>query len=256
MPSRLIQSLVAVLFLAVVSVLSGGPAAAGESNRFGTVEVEVETEGSEQPGAGSGGGGGGEGEGAATGSSGGGGGGGPAVNTACDLTPGAANACDQPSGPAAPVVPPAAVVAQMALDQVTFTVPRPHLSPTEAAHQITGLVTWFWLDPSEWVAATARAELPGVWAEVTAAPVRAVWTPGDGSPPVTCTGPGRPHPGTPGATTDCGHTYTDVGTFTLRLAVTYEVTWTSSTGEAGVEDPIVLTTDLQVPVEQRQAVTD
>lgn len=251
MRSRVNRALVLVGVAALIPVGWSSPVGAGGgTGEFGSIDVEVESEGSESAG----GGGGGEGTGTSTGAT-PSGGEAPLENWACSPLPDAAIPCD-PDDPAGPVIPPAALVAQVALDQVTFTVPRPHLSPAESAHQITGLRTWFWLDPDEWVAATARAELPGIWAEVTAAPVRAVWTPGDGSPAVTCAGPGRPHPGTSGATTDCGHTYTDVGTFTLRVAVTYEVTWTSSTGETGVEDPIVLTTDLSVPVEQRQAVTD
>ena len=157
-------------------------------------------------------------------------------------------------GGEAPAPPSAGEVAQLALDQVTLTIPRPHTSPDDV-DQITGLKTWFWMDPDEWVAASARAELPGIWAEVTATPAVAVWTPGDGSPSITCTGPGRPHPGTPGATTDCGHVYTDVGTYSLRVEVTYRVTWRASTGETGTQDALVLTTEVPLTVAQRQVVT-
>ena len=101
----------------------------------------------------------------------------------------------------------------------------------------------------------ARAELDGVWAEVTATPVRATWSPGDGGRAVTCLGPGRPHPGHDDATTDCGHVYTVMGDYSIEVAVTYEVTWSSSTGASGTQDPIVLSTDLPIHVEQRQAVT-
>jgi hypothetical protein len=148
-------------------------------------------------------------------------------------------------------------VAQLALDQVTIQVPEPHTSPDEDGFQLTGLTTWFWMDPAGWRPATARAELAGVWAEVTATPSRAVWTPGDGSGPVTCTGPGRRHPGTPGDhRTDCGHVYAEVGAVTVRVAVTYEVTWRASTGESGAHDPLVLTTALPIRVEQPQVVVD
>jgi hypothetical protein len=156
--------------------------------------------------------------------------------------------------PAAPVVDPA-VLAQEALDSATIAVPQPHTSP-DGVPQVTGMETWFWIDPAAWAPVSARAELPGVWAEVTATPTSASWTAGDGGAAVTCAGPGRAHPGTAGATTDCGHTYTDIGSFTLSVDVTYEVAWTSSTGAGAVLDPIVVGNELPIRVEQRQAVID
>jgi hypothetical protein len=117
-------------------------------------------------------------------------------------------------------------------------------------------MTWFWIDPAAWAPVSARAELPGVWAEVTATPTTAVWTPGDGGVAITCAGPGRAHPGTTGATTDCGHAYVEVGSYTLAVEVTYEVTWDSSTGIGGVLEPVVVSATQPVTVEQRQAVID
>lgn len=161
----------------------------------------------------------------------------------------------EPAEPdAVPVVDPV-VVAQMALDSAEIALPAPHTSP-DGVPQMTGLMTWFWIEPDAWAPVTARAELPGVWAEVTATPTTATWTPGDGGAAVGCAGPGAPHPGTAGARTDCGHTYVDVGAYTLTVEVTYEVAWTSSTGAGGALDPIVVSADLPVTVEQRQAVID
>ncbi len=147
----------------------------------------------------------------------------------------------------------ASLVALNAREQVTVTAPRPHLSP-DGVPQVTGLRTWFWLDPAAWQAQTVRAEIPGLWAEVTAAPTHTQWDPGDGAPPLTCNGPGRPHPGTTDATTDCGHVYEVVGAYTLTVTITYAVTWRSSTGETGTQDPFVLSADLPVTVTQRQVV--
>lgn len=155
--------------------------------------------------------------------------------------------------PAIPPGIPASVAAAVARDQVDITIPGLHTSP-DGVSQVTGMRTWFWLDSSQWRSTTVRAELPGVWAEVTARPVRSRWTPGDGGATVVCDGRGRPHPGTSGATTDCGHVYTTTGRYTLEVAVIYEVTWRSSTGETGVQDPLVLTGDLPITVEQRQVV--
>lgn len=162
-----------------------------------------------------------------------------------------------PGAPAAPVLPPAAVVAQMARENMPIRIPQPHTSPPEGGFQLTGLRTWFWMDQGQWTPVVARAELPGIWAEVTATPTRSVWTPADGSDPVTCAGPGRKYPGGEGQhQTDCGHVYTEIGDYTIRVAVTYTVTWRSSTGETGSQPAIVLTTDLPIRVEQRQAVID
>lgn len=155
-----------------------------------------------------------------------------------------------PPGAGPPV---AAVLALQAREQVTVRVPRLHTSP-DGVPQLAGKRTWYWMDPEEWRPVTVRAEIPGVWSEVTATPTRTVWHPGDGGPTVACAGPGRPHPGTGGATTTCGHVYTTVGAYTLRAAVTYEVTWRSSTGEAGTQDPFVLTAALPLTVEERQVV--
>lgn len=169
------------------------------------------------------------------------------------LSPGFVPGDDTPS--VAPVIDPAAL-AQSVVDSVPLHLPGPHTSPPEGGFQLTGVETWFWLDPDTWEPVSARAELPGVWAEVTATPVRAAWEPGDGSATVTCDGPGREHPGTERASTDCGHTYVDVGTFTVHVEVTWEVTWRSSTGAAGELDAITVAADLPLEVQQRQAVTD
>ncbi|HEX7131110.1 MAG TPA: hypothetical protein VF228_00960 [Iamia sp.] len=147
------------------------------------------------------------------------------------------------------------VLAQAALDSATIALPEPHTSPDGVA-QLTGMTTWFWLDPASWAPVSARAEVPGIWAEVTATPTTATWTPGDGGAAVTCAGPGRVHPGTAGARTDCGHTYVEVGSYPLTVDVTYEVAWTSSTGAGAALDPIVVSAELMVTVEQRQAVID
>ncbi len=176
---------------------------------------------------------------------------------ACNAAP-AAPPAPAPAGPRAPAAAPLpnpAIVAEAARQEVPIRIPRPHTSP-DGVPQVTGLKTWYWMDPAQWAPATARAELPGLWAEVTATPTRTVWTPDDGGATVTCAGPGRRHPGTSRATTDCGHVYSDKGAYTVRVAVTYEVTWRSSTGESGTQDPIILTTNLPITVEERQVVTN
>lgn len=247
--------LAAALLCGAALTLTARPTAAqqaepddGSWQSSGTVESEVTT--TPTPGSGSGGGTGGSGP-EYQGGSGGGADAGPTQGYACspNAPVGSAQACDQGDPAAAPAP---EVVAQLALDRVTFSIPEPQTSPD--GHQITGVPTWFWLASDEWLSFTARAELPGVWAEVTAAPVSASWDPGDGSPAVVCDGPGRP--ATSGGVPECAHTYTVVGDYTLTLRVTYAVTWRASTGASGSFDAIVLTDTAPVEVQQRQAVTD
>lgn len=263
MHRRVVQSIAALaaLSIAVLGLSGRADAADGSSrpNPTHTIGIDVMT-----PGSSGGGGGGSNGGGGSTGGDDGGGSAGEPDTSPDDGTPG-----DGDPGPPMqqmwpPAIPPApgpapapapAVLAAAARQEIPIRIPAPHTSPDGVA-QVTGLTTWFWMDPSQWAPATARAELPGIWAEVTATPTRAVWTPGDGSAAITCRGPSRPHPGTSGATTDCGHTYINTGAYTIRVAVTYQVTWTSSTGASGTQPPIVLTTNLPITVEQRQAVTD
>ncbi|WCO68299.1 hypothetical protein PO878_06105 [Iamia majanohamensis] len=272
-----------ILLLVAPDAVSGKTGSGNNGGSDGSIGADVATPG--RPGgggppSGEGSGGGGEASGGASGGSGGSGasdggsGGGGLVpaairnaptqnglfrcdadfsSFACPDAPDAAPA--PPAGGGAAPLPDPAVLAEAARQEVPIRVPRPHTSP-DGVPQVTGLKTWYWMDEAEWTPATARAELPGIWAEVTATPTKAVWTPGDGAAAVSCRGPSRPHPGISGATTDCGHTYTDVGSPTVRVAVTYEVTWRSSTGRSGVQAPIVLTTSLPLTVEQRQVVTN
>ena len=244
-------TVIAALGLSTTVLLLAVPSSAAEEDDdwfgSGSVSAEVATPPSH---------GGGNRGGSNSGDAGGGSGGGPSEQstgptrgTACSPMPGSEFPCptDDPAAPVDPVV-----VAQMALDRVTFSIPEPRTSPE--GHQLTGLATWFWLDPDQWLSHTARAELPGVWAEVTASPVSVAWDPGDGSAPVVCDGPGRP--ATSGGEPDCAHVYTVVGDYTLTVRVTYAVTWRSSTGASGTLDAIVLASTAPVEVQQRQAVTD
>ncbi len=174
---------------------------------------------------------------------------------ACQLPPEPGAPPPPPGAPPVHVIDPAAL-AQEARETVELPLPQPHTSPPEDGFQLVGLETWFWLDAASWQPVTARAELPGIWAEVTATPTSATWTPGDGGAAVVCPGPGAAHPGTAGAATDCGHTYVDLGTFTVAVEVTFAVTWRASNGTSGTQPPIVVSAAVPIRVEQRQAVID
>lgn len=94
---------------------------------------------------------------------------------------------------------------------------------------VTGLETHLWLDQSRYVPVEAVAEIPGLTrVTVTATPGDPVWSPGDGTAPFTCAGPGEPwNDGDDVA--ECGHVYerststSSSGAFTLAVTTTWTV---------------------------------
>jgi hypothetical protein len=165
--------------------------------------------------------------------------------------------------PAEPLGPVVADVraAEAALEALPIADPTIRTSP--AADQLVGVEAWLWLD-DPWTAQTATAAISSASATVNAEPVEVVWDPGDGSEPVVCDGPGTPFGGA--AASDCTHvwqrrsTVTSTGgddpdgTFTLTATVTYEVTYTTTTGETGTLDPVTRTASIPVRVQELQAV--
>lgn len=129
---------------------------------------------------------------------------------------------------------------------------------------------WYWADPEVWQSFSNTATLNGVSATTTARPVSLTLDPGDGAAPVVCGTAGRPwtvadgdsDPNTVGG---CGYRYRRVtplvseggaGPITARLSLTWQVTWTSTTGAAGSLDPLATTTDTPpFVVEQIRVVT-
>jgi hypothetical protein len=103
-----------------------------------------------------------------------------------------------------------------------------------------------------------------VTATVFATPVEVTWDPGDGSDPVTCTGPGRgsaPEPGGEDATCAVVYAHRSTagsagadGTWPLTATVTWAVRWEATTGTGGVLEPVTRTTTVPVRVVEAQAV--
>jgi SAF domain len=90
------------------------------------------------------------------------------------------------------------VLALQAERKLVLPQPSGHRSPDES-HQYDGspftyvnLWTWFWTDADMWRARSATARAGGVSATVTVTPTLLTLDPGDGSPAVSCAGPGRP----------------------------------------------------------------
>jgi len=128
------------------------------------------------------------------------------------------------------------------------------LSPPATVAQLVGVPTWLWLaDP--WQPLQASATLDGVTATVTARPTSVDWLLGDGTT-VQCDGPGRPYDPSvaPEAQqTTCSHTFQQRGQFVVTATVSYTTSWTATTGDGGVLDPVTRTAGVPVIVDEAQA---
>nr|WP_030501012.1 hypothetical protein [Micromonospora purpureochromogenes] len=160
----------------------------------------------------------------------------------------------------APYVDPTAL-AQTARSRLRLPAPAIRTNPGTNPFVLVRVPVWLWVDPSTWGARSATASVPGVSVTATATPTQVVWSFGDGSPDLTCNGPGRPwKPGTdPRAASPCGHTYTSSSAaaagavFQLRATVTWSVAW-SGAGSGGILAPLVTTSTVPVRVAESQAV--
>lgn len=168
----------------------------------------------------------------------------------------------------APAGPTPEQLALQALSSVRIPAPVVRRSPSQAnrdngsPYTWVNLWTWWWTTPQSWRPREATARAGGVWATVTVTPSRMVLDPGDGSPALTCAGPGRAWTEadadlTPGPEA-CAHRYTRVtrtGPLTAALAVDWTVTWIGSGGSSGTLAPMRTTTSSSLVVQQIQVVT-
>lgn len=156
-------------------------------------------------------------------------------------------------------VDPAALAAE-ARQSVPIASPTINTSPEADRRLYTRVATWLWVDPGWWQPYTATASAGRVSATVSARPVRALWSTGDGGG-TTCDGPGVPwRPGMPEDATYCKHTYyhSSAGrsgdAYTLSVTVEFEVTWTSNVGLGGALAGVWRTASRPVQVGEIQAV--
>ncbi|MFG1920777.1 hypothetical protein [Cryptosporangium sp. NPDC048952] len=157
-----------------------------------------------------------------------------------------------------------------ARSRLTIPLPTPSLRPLISFDDgrtggLTNTPTWLWTDPAHWpptgTPLLRRATAGTVSAVVSAAPVRMVWHPGDGTT-VVCRTAGTPledpRLGATGSP-DCGHTYRRTsGTqpaaqYRVTVGVTWAVTWAGSDGSSGVLAPLVVTTTLNYTVREGRA---
>jgi hypothetical protein len=158
------------------------------------------------------------------------------------------------------------VVALRAEKALVLPPPSGHRSPDET-HVYQGypftyvnLWTWFWTDPGIWQPRSATARAGGVSATVTVTPTVLMFTPGDGSAAVTCSGPGRAWTpadanGSPSAG-GCGYRYRAAtqAPVTSSQSIRWSVSWRASDGETGVLPALITTRTGQLMVLQIESV--
>ncbi|MBW3642408.1 MAG: hypothetical protein KY447_05785 [Actinobacteria bacterium] len=152
------------------------------------------------------------------------------------------------------------VLAQEARESVAIPAPPLATSPQADRSLYTGVRTWLWIDPQWWRGYEATAEAGGVSTTVSARPVRAVWSMGDGGQ-TSCAGPGVAwRRGMADDATYCSYVYNNSsagqpgGTYTMTVTVEFEVSWTSNAGAGGSLARVTRSASRQVRVGEIQAV--
>ncbi len=90
---------------------------------------------------------------------------------------------------------------------------------------------------------SVTASAAGVWATVTATPLRLTFYPGGGLGDSSCAGPGAAYSRVRAASTACTYTFGQSsalqpgGAYRASVAVTWRVTWTGSGGSGGLINP-------------------
>ncbi len=153
-----------------------------------------------------------------------------------------------------------AVLAQQARESVTIPAPAISTSPDAERQLYTQVRTWLWVDQAWWRSYSTTANAGGVSTTVSARPVRAVWSMGDGGTTI-CEGPGMAwRPGMADDATNCSYTYKNSsagqrgGTYTMTVTVEFGVSWSSSIGPGGSLAPITRSVSAPVRVGEIQAI--
>lgn len=143
----------------------------------------------------------------------------------------------QPAGVAAPPDP--AVSAKQLVAQMNLRAIDVGMAPEDRPGVVgtVGLPVWMWVEnPSAQTFGPQTRSLSerGVTVSASAKVKRVVWQMGDGQA-VTCTTAGSVFgPGDGGKSSpDCGHTYSQRGTYTIRATSFWAVDWTASGGQTG-----------------------
>lgn len=144
-------------------------------------------------------------------------------------------------------------LAQRAVESVSIGAPVMGTSPA-SGRLVVQVPTWLWVDDGWWEPYEATATAGRVSATVTATPVRAVWTTGDGAT-VVCDGGVAWQPGLGEGASSCTHTYTRASAgYELGVTVELEVGWSSNVGESGTLAAISRSGSQVVQVGEIQAI--
>ena len=127
-------------------------------------------------------------------------------------------------------------------------------------HGWVQIPTWLWTTNA--LESDGEAQVAGfitVTAKATA--VSTIWDMGDGSPPITCIGPGVEwRPGIAEDQTDCSHTYTRSSgsepnrEYRASAETTWDITWAQNGADQGNAGTITTNADFTMPIWQIQAV--
>jgi hypothetical protein len=159
-------------------------------------------------------------------------------------------------------------VAQTAANKVSRLVPTLLMRTSPPSNRmIVGVGTWFWVPSAVWkpISVTAWIQTPGgpVSVTTTATPNSLIYSPGDGSAPTSCTGPGRAWTTSIGdrASTPCMYTYKSAShtqsarTYQSKMSIKWKVTWRSSLGLRGSLPSITTGLPMKVRVLELQALS-
>lgn len=146
-------------------------------------------------------------------------------------------------------------LAQQAVRSVSIDAPVIGTSPG-SGRLVVQVPTWLWIDGGWWRPYSATANAGRVSATVTATPVRAIWSTGDGAT-IECDAGTAWQPGRAEDESSCTHVYgrasSGVG-YTMSVTVEFELGWSSNVGESGVLPVISRTGSQVVQVGEIQAI--
>ena len=133
--------------------------------------------------------------------------------------------------------------------------------PAQRVRTLVGVDTWFWVTAASWRPVVRVVLVGKVVVTLVATPVTLQLVPGDGSPPVSCPGPGTPWLW-PGTRSLCSHTFQRtsmsraLGRFSGTVQTMWTIRWTSSTGLSGTAGPVAVPTPVSLRVVEAQAVLE
>jgi hypothetical protein len=148
-----------------------------------------------------------------------------------------------------------------ARSRLALPLPTVHTAPPHGTDGLVGLPEWFWVAPGQWHPMSARVQVGGVWAQVTAHPARLEVQPGTGTS-VACPGPGTPYKPRLAASaqhTSCSYTYAQSSDglprndYQVSVTVVWTAAWQGSGGAGGTLAPLGRTTVFALPVAEAQA---